>query len=53
METAGFTIRPDSTTNTRAFLSIPARHDLSRRMDSNWVASLIARHMVGKEEAGR
>jgi len=31
--------------DTRAFSSIPARHDLSRRVDSNYLARLVARHM--------
>jgi len=37
--------------DTRAFPSIPARHDLSRRVDSNWLAGLVARHIIGMEEA--
>ncbi len=50
METAGLYNTAGFNDDTRAFMSIPARHDLSRRIDSNWVASLIARHMVSKEE---
>jgi glucuronate isomerase len=30
---------------------IPARHDLSRRVDANWIASLVVRGMVGMDEA--
>jgi glucuronate isomerase len=32
--------------DTRAFCSIPARHDLARRIDANWLAGLVARHVV-------
>ena len=32
--------------DTRAFCSIPARHDLSRRVDANWLAGLVARHVL-------
>ncbi len=37
--------------DTRAFPSIPARHDLSRRMDANFLARQVARHIISKEEA--
>ena len=37
--------------DTRAFVSIPARHDLSRRVDSNYLAGLVARHIVDLDEA--
>ncbi len=32
--------------DTRALLSIPARHDLSRRVDSNFLATLVATHRI-------
>ncbi|NQV40790.1 MAG: glucuronate isomerase [Candidatus Marinimicrobia bacterium] len=32
--------------DTRALLSIPARHDLSRRVDSNYLAGLVATHRI-------
>ncbi len=32
--------------DTRALLSIPARHDLSRRVDSNYLATLVATHRI-------
>ncbi|RPJ44240.1 MAG: glucuronate isomerase, partial [Chloroflexi bacterium] len=38
--------------DTRAFCSIPARHDLWRRVSANWVAGLAARKIVDMEEAG-
>ncbi len=50
-ETAGFYNTVGFTDDTRAFLSIPARHDLSRRMDSNFLAGLVARHIIDKEDA--
>ena len=37
--------------DTRAFLSIPARHDLARRIDANYVAGLVARHQVDMSDA--
>ena len=50
-ETAGIYNTVGFTDDTRAFLSIPARHDLARRMDSNFLAGLVARHIVSKAEA--
>lgn len=37
--------------DTRAFCSIPARHDLSRRADANILARLVVRHVIEKAEA--
>ena len=37
--------------DTRAFCSIPARHDLARRVDANWLAGQVARHVIGIEDA--
>jgi len=37
--------------DTRAFLSIPARHDMSRRMDCAFLAKLVAEHRLGEDEA--
>ncbi len=50
-ETAGIYNTVGFTDDTRAFLSIPARHDLARRMDSNFLAGLVARHIIDKDEA--
>ena len=36
---------------TRAFLSIPARHDVARRMDCNWLAELVCDHRLELDEA--
>jgi glucuronate isomerase len=37
--------------DTRAFPSIPARHDLSRRLDANFMAGQVARNIIDKEDA--
>ena len=37
--------------DARAFCSIPARHDLSRRMDATWLAGLVARHIIDDADA--
>ena len=50
-ETAGIFNTVGFNDDTRAFPSIPARHDLSRRVDSNFLAGLVARHIVDLEEA--
>lgn len=39
--------------DTRAFCSIPARHDLCRRIDANYLARLVARHQIALEDAHR
>lgn len=50
-ETAGVYNTSGFNDDTRAFCSIPARHDLARRMDANWVGGLVARHIVEMDEA--
>jgi glucuronate isomerase len=50
-ETAGIYNTAGFNDDTRGFCSIPARHDLSRRMDANWLAGLVARHRVDREDA--
>jgi glucuronate isomerase len=50
-ETAGFYNTVGFNDDTRAFPSIPARHDLSRRIDCNYLADLTARHIIDLEEA--
>jgi glucuronate isomerase len=37
--------------DTRAFCSIPARHDLARRLDADWLAGQVARHVIGLADA--
>lgn len=50
-ETAGFYNTVGFNDDTRAFLSIPARHDVARRMDCNWLAELVCDHRLDIEEA--
>jgi glucuronate isomerase len=50
-ETAGFYNTVGFNDDTRAFVSIPARHDVARRVDSNFLAGLVARHIITIEEA--
>jgi glucuronate isomerase len=51
METAGIYNTAGFNDDTRAFLSIPARHDLWRRVSANWVAGLVVRGVVDEEDA--
>jgi glucuronate isomerase len=51
-ETAGFYNTVGFNDDTRAFLSIPARHDVARRMDCNWLAELVCDHRLDMDEAG-
>ncbi|HEX2209863.1 MAG TPA: glucuronate isomerase [Longimicrobium sp.] len=50
-ETAGIYNTAGFNDDTRAFCSIPARHDLNRRVDANWLAGLVARHIVSMDDA--
>ncbi|MDP9348115.1 MAG: glucuronate isomerase, partial [Gemmatimonadota bacterium] len=50
-ETAGIYNTAGFNDDTRAFCSIPARHDLARRIDANWLAGLVARYVVDLEDA--
>lgn len=52
-ETAGIYKMAGFTDDTRAFCSIPARHDLARRMDANFLGGLVARHVIGMDDARR
>jgi glucuronate isomerase len=51
METAGFYNTVGFNDDTRAFLSIPARHDVARRMDCACLARLVADHRLPEDEA--
>ncbi|MEL7730657.1 glucuronate isomerase [Citromicrobium bathyomarinum] len=51
-ETAGFYNTVGFNDDTRAFLSIPARHDLARRIDCGFLAELVAQHRLEDWEAG-
>jgi len=50
-ETAGFYNTVGFNDDTRAFLSIPARHDVARRMDSVFLAQLVADGRLLEDEA--
>ncbi len=50
-ETAGIYNTAGFNDDTRAFCSIPARHDLSRRVDANWLGGLVARHILDLADA--
>jgi len=50
-ETAGFYNTVGFNDDTRAFLSIPARHDVARRMDCGYLAKLVAEHRLDEDEA--
>jgi glucuronate isomerase len=50
-ETAGIYNTAGFNDDTRAFVSIPARHDLSRRVDANFLAALVAKHILEIDEA--
>jgi len=50
-ETAGFYNSVGFNDDTRAFLSIPARHDAARRIDCAFLARLVAEHRLDAAEA--
>jgi glucuronate isomerase len=50
-ETAGLYNTVGFNDDTRAFPSVPARHDLSRRVDANWIAGLVVRGVVDMDDA--
>ena len=50
-ETAGFYNTVGFNDDTRAFLSIPARHDVARRIDCAFLARLVAEHRLPENEA--
>lgn len=50
-ETAGFYNTVGFNDDTRAFLSIPARHDVARRTDCAFLARLVTEHRIEEEEA--
>lgn len=51
METAGFYNQTGFIDDTRAFFSIPARHDVARRIDARILSELVAEHRLSKDEA--
>ena len=50
-ETVGFSRTSGFVDDTRAFCSIPARHDMSRRIDAGFLAGLVAEHRLDEAEA--
>lgn len=51
METAGLYNTAGFNDDTRAFCSIPARHDVWRRAAANWLAGLVVRGLIDESEA--
>ena len=51
METAGLYNTTGFNDDTRAFCSIPARHDVWRRASANWLAGLVVRHIIDMDDA--
>jgi glucuronate isomerase len=50
-ETAGFSRTSGFIDDTRAYCSIPARHDASRRVEASFLARLVAEHRVSEDRA--
>ena len=50
-ETAGFYNTAGFVDDTRAFCSIPVRHDVARRVDAGFLARLVAEHRLALDEA--
>ncbi len=50
-ETAGLYNTAGFNDDTRAYVSIAARHDLARRVDANWLANLVVRSVIDMDEA--
>jgi glucuronate isomerase len=50
-EIAGFSRLSGFIDDTRALCSIPARHDMSRRLDAGFLAHLVATHRLDEDEA--
>jgi glucuronate isomerase len=51
VETAGFANTVGFTDDTRAFLSVPVRHDMARRIDAGVLAGWVAEHRLGLDDA--
>jgi glucuronate isomerase len=51
METAGIYNTAGFNDDTRAYLSVPARHDLWRRASADWLAGLVVRQFINQQEA--
>lgn len=53
IETAGLYNTCGFNDDTRAFCSIPARHDTWRRACANWVAGLLTRRIITRDDASQ
>jgi glucuronate isomerase len=51
IETAGFWNTTGFIDDTRSFPSIPARHDLWRRICANWLANMVVQHRLEQEDS--
>jgi len=51
-ETAGFANTVGFNDDARSLLSIPARHDVARRLNAGYLAGLVAEHRLEEEDAG-
>lgn len=51
IETAGFANLVGFNDDARSLLTIPARHDMSRRLNAGFLASLVAEHRLEEGEA--
>jgi glucuronate isomerase len=51
VETAGFANMAGFNDDTRAFMSIPARHDVWRRVTCRFLATSVVEHRFGEDEA--
>ena len=52
-DSAGFAKTSGFIDDTRAFCSIPARHDASRRADAAFLANLVTTHQLDEDEAAQ
>jgi glucuronate isomerase len=50
-ETAGFGNTVGFNDDARSLLTIPARHDVARRIDAGFLAELVAEHRLTEQEA--
>lgn len=50
-DSAGFIKTSGFIDDTRAFCSIPARHDMSRRSDAAYLAGLVTTHQLSEDDA--
>jgi glucuronate isomerase len=51
IETAGFANTVGFNDDARSLLSIPARHDMARRLQAGYLAGLVAEHRLEEEDA--